>query len=146
MVCRQKACLGEGIPRRLGFRDQRHAFAIEGWLVGVTFVVVRGEKISGKLARGGEGGIEHGTVMLGVARALQQRLGVEQFVELEAQFAFIEQQVGHGKSRRAGHARRFNKPGPRGASNPGWICGWKNRPEVETGGEVVTVLLATLCA
>ncbi|MNQ74530.1 hypothetical protein D3C85_892890 [compost metagenome] len=91
MVCRQKTRLGKGIPRRLGFRDQRDVFAIEGRLVGIALVVMRGKIVGGKLARGIESGIEHGTVMLGVTRTLQQRLRVEHFVELEAQFAFIEQ-------------------------------------------------------
>ncbi|MOA32255.1 hypothetical protein D3C78_1534590 [compost metagenome] len=99
MVGGEEARVGEGIPGGLGFRDQLYALAVESRLLGVALVVVRGEVIGGDGARGAQGLVEHAAVVLGIARALQQRLGVEHFVELEFQFAFVEQQVSHGGSR-----------------------------------------------
>ncbi|MDT4849309.1 hypothetical protein FQZ97_834270 [compost metagenome] len=87
---------GEGVPGGLGLGDQADLLAVEGRLVGVALVVVRRQVLGGDAACGFQGGVEHGAVVLGVARALQQRLGVEHLVELEAQFAFVEQLVGHG--------------------------------------------------
>ncbi|MDT4854875.1 hypothetical protein FQZ97_892010 [compost metagenome] len=98
MVGGEKAGLGEGIPGGLGFRDQGDPSAVEGRLVGIAFLVVRGEVLRGDFPGGVQGGIEHLAVVLGITRALQQRLAVEQFVELETQLALVKQQVGHGAS------------------------------------------------
>ncbi|MOA32256.1 hypothetical protein D3C78_1534600 [compost metagenome] len=99
MVRSEEAGVGEGVPGGLGFRDQVYALAVEGRLLGVALVVVRGEVLGGDGARGAQAFVEHAAVMLGIARALQQRLGVEHFVELEIQLAFVEQQISHGGSR-----------------------------------------------
>ncbi|MNJ53646.1 hypothetical protein D3C77_490480 [compost metagenome] len=95
MVGSEKASLGKGIPGRLGLGDQVDLFAVEGRLLRIAFLVVRGEVLGGDTVGGLQGGVEHLAVMLGIARTLQQRLGVEQFIELEAQFAFIEQCISH---------------------------------------------------
>ncbi|MNG35922.1 hypothetical protein D3C84_1227950 [compost metagenome] len=51
---------------------------------------MRGEELGGDAAGGFQGSVEHRAVMVGVARALEQGLGVEQLVELEAQLAFVQ--------------------------------------------------------
>ncbi|MNF61036.1 hypothetical protein D3C84_426670 [compost metagenome] len=96
VVRRMESRFGQGVPGGLGFRNQGDFLAVEGRLVGVALMVVRGEVLGGDAARGSQGGVEHGAVMLGIAWALQQRFGVEHLVELEAQFALVEQLVGHG--------------------------------------------------
>ncbi|MNT80761.1 hypothetical protein D3C72_2202720 [compost metagenome] len=86
----EEAGLGERVPGGPGFRDQADFLAVEGRLIGIALLVVRGEVLGGDAACGFQGGVEHGAVMLGVARTLEQGLGVEQFIELEAQLAFVE--------------------------------------------------------
>ncbi len=90
-----EAGFGQSIPGGFGFRNQGDLFAVEGRLVGIAFLVVRSKKFGSDAAGGFQRGVEDGAVVLGVARALQQRLGVEHFVELEIQLAFVQQFVGH---------------------------------------------------
>ncbi len=97
--------LGESLPRSPGFRNQMDLLAIEGRLAGVGLLIVRGEVLRGDFACGVQRGVEHVAVMVGIAFALQQGFGVEQLVEQEAQFTFIEQ-VSHGATSMVSSARR----------------------------------------
>ncbi|MDT4884703.1 hypothetical protein FQZ97_1208720 [compost metagenome] len=90
MVGGEETGLGEGVPGGLGFRDQADLLAVERRFVRIALLVVRGEVFGGDAARGFQGGVEYGAIMFGVARPLEQGLGVEQLIELEAQLAFVE--------------------------------------------------------
>ncbi|MCY1398821.1 hypothetical protein D9M71_138630 [compost metagenome] len=91
---------GEGVPRSLGLGNQVDPFAVERRFLAVTFLVMRSKVVGSELAGGFQGGIEHATIMLGITRTLQQRFGVEHFIELEAEITVVEQGVGHTSSRR----------------------------------------------
>ncbi len=120
-----EAGFGQGVPGGFGFRNQGDLFAVEGRLVGVAFLIVRGEKLGGDAAGGFQRGIEDGTVVLGVARARQQRFGVEHFVELEVQLAFVEQLVSHGDLvGRVKHAVLFSKVADLTRPTKGGFFGW----------------------
>ena len=127
-----EAGFGQGVPGGFGFRNQGDLFAVEGGLVGVAFLVVRGQILGGDAAGGFQRGIEYGAVVIGVARALQQRFGVEHFVELEVQLAFVEQLVSHGGLvGRVKHAVLFSKvPDLMRPTKGGFLGGggWRKRP------------------
>ncbi|MCY1298428.1 hypothetical protein D9M68_578750 [compost metagenome] len=101
---------GEGVPRSLGLGNQVDPFAVERRFLAVTFLVMRSKVVGSELAGGFQGGIEHATVMLGITRTLQQRFGVEHFIELEAEITVVEQGVGHAGSRRRAWGS-LNRPG-----------------------------------
>ncbi|MNQ99811.1 hypothetical protein D3C85_1155610 [compost metagenome] len=61
---------------------------------------MRSKVIGRELAGCFQGGIKHATIVLGITRTLQQRFGVEHFIELEAEITVVEQCVGHASSRR----------------------------------------------
>ncbi|MNZ96295.1 hypothetical protein D3C78_1154840 [compost metagenome] len=52
MVGGEETGLGEGVPGNLGFRNQGDFFTVEGGLLGVAFLVVRGEIFGGDAASG----------------------------------------------------------------------------------------------
>ncbi|MNL29651.1 hypothetical protein D3C87_1513410 [compost metagenome] len=90
MVSGEETRLGKRVPGHLGFGNHLHSLAVEGRFLAVALVVVRGEILRCHLACGVQGRGKHVAIMIGVTRALQQRLGVEQFVQQKAQVAFIE--------------------------------------------------------
>ncbi|MNV63865.1 hypothetical protein D3C71_1564830 [compost metagenome] len=64
--------------------------AIEGRLVSVALVVMRGEVVCGNFSRGFKCGVEYIAIVLDISCTLQKGVSVEQLVEQEAQITFVE--------------------------------------------------------
>ncbi len=92
----QKARLEEGVDRRFDFRDQLGRTVDVLGLVLVALAVVWCEQLFRDGAGSTDGRVEGLAVVIGKARALGQRFGVQHFIEFKRQVALVNQQFGHG--------------------------------------------------
>ncbi len=98
--CVQKAGFKEGIDRRFDFRDQLGRAVDVLGLVFVILAVVRGEQLFRNGAGCADGRVKGFAVVIGKARALGQRFGVQHLIQFKRQVTLVNQQFGH-----VGHLR-----------------------------------------